>query len=89
MTQNQGLDELEQGYQIPHGLRHVLCVLTMLTYNLVVVYIFSQEEGDLEFCESALHQQLLVRFLLCTRFRRSSNHDRRGIRNLLFIYLFF
>lgn len=61
--QEQGLSELQSCYQVTLGLRHVLCVLTMLTYNLVVIYVFSQEEGDLEFCDIALRQQLAVRFL--------------------------
>lgn len=59
-SKEQGLGELELCYQVPHGLRHVLCVLTMLTYHLVVVYVFSQEEGDLEFCDAALRQQLTL-----------------------------
>lgn len=62
--QEQGLSELQSCYQVTRGLRHVLCVLTMLTYNLVVIYVFSQEEGDLEFCDITLRQQLAVMFRL-------------------------
>ncbi|XP_025408940.1 tetratricopeptide repeat protein 39B-like isoform X2 [Sipha flava] len=59
-SKEQGLSELQSCYQVTLGLRHVLCVLTLLTYNLVVIYVFSQEEGDLEFCDIALRQQLAL-----------------------------
>ncbi|XP_050426183.1 tetratricopeptide repeat protein 39B-like isoform X2 [Adelges cooleyi] len=59
-SKQQGLAELDACYQLPTGLRHVLCVITLLTYNLVVVYVFSQEDGDLEFCDAALRQQLAL-----------------------------
>ncbi|XP_050530019.1 tetratricopeptide repeat protein 39B-like isoform X2 [Daktulosphaira vitifoliae] len=55
-----GLNELHLGNQLQNGVRHVLCVMTLLAYNLVIVYVFTQEDGDLEFCDVALKQQLAI-----------------------------
>lgn len=40
------------------GIRQVLCVMTLLAYNLIVCYVLSHQEGDLEFCNKVLNTQL-------------------------------
>lgn len=44
------------------GIRQVLCVMTLLAYNLIVCYVLSHQEGDIEFCDQVLNHQLKVRF---------------------------
>lgn len=35
--------------------------MTLLAYNLIVCYVLSHQEGDLEFCDDVLNKQLKVR----------------------------
>lgn len=46
------------------GIRQVLCVMTLLGYHLIVCYVLSHQEGDLEFCDRTLREQLAVSELL-------------------------
>lgn len=57
-----GLIDLNHGAKMT-GLRQVLCVMTLLGYNLIVCYVLSNQEGDLEFCDEILSQQLIVSLL--------------------------
>lgn len=54
-----GLQDLIAGSQMS-GLRQVLCVMTLLGYHLIVCYILSHQEGDLDYCDKMLQQQLTV-----------------------------
>lgn len=54
-----GLQDLMTGSKMT-GLRQVLCVLTLLGYHLIVCYVLSHQEGDLELCNEMLEQQLSV-----------------------------
>lgn len=58
-TQQTGLADLKVGYHMD-GIRQVLCVMTLLAYNLIVCYVLSHQEGDLEFCDDVLNKQLKV-----------------------------
>lgn len=60
MFQELGLKELHAGYDLKQGLRHVLSVMTLLTYHLITVYVLSHSDGDLELCDAILKTQLLV-----------------------------
>lgn len=53
-----GLQELENGFMIKTGLRQILCVMVLLAYNLLVVYVLSHTDGDLELCRKILDEQL-------------------------------
>ncbi|XP_034247393.1 tetratricopeptide repeat protein 39B-like [Thrips palmi] len=53
-----GLQELEQGFMLKTGLRQILCVMMLLAYNLLVVYVLSHTDGNLELCEKILGEQL-------------------------------
>ncbi|KAJ9575327.1 hypothetical protein L9F63_025722, partial [Diploptera punctata] len=53
-----GLQELETGYRLHHSIRQVLCVMTLLGYHLIVVYVLSHTDGDLDFCDEILRSQL-------------------------------
>lgn len=55
-----GLQELEQGYNLKHGIRQILCVMTLLAYNLIVTYAISHKEGNLALCEKILKEQLTL-----------------------------
>lgn len=55
-----GLQDLENGAKMS-GLRQVLCVMTLLGYHLIVCYVLSHQEGDLDFCNEVLEKQLSVR----------------------------
>lgn len=55
-----GLDDLLAGSKMT-GLRQVLCVMTLLGYHLIVCYVLSHQDGDLDFCNEVLNQQLTVR----------------------------
>lgn len=44
------------------GIRQVLCVMTLLAYNLIVCYVLGNQEGDLKFCDDILTTQLKVSF---------------------------
>ncbi|XP_044766072.1 tetratricopeptide repeat protein 39B-like isoform X2 [Coccinella septempunctata] len=52
-----GLDHLQKGYHL-EGIRQILCIMTLLGYNLMVLYIVSHSEGDLKICEEILKKQL-------------------------------
>lgn len=54
-----GLEDLIQGYHI-NGLRQVMCAMTLLSYNLIVCYVLSHHDGDLDFCSEILTTQLQV-----------------------------
>lgn len=60
-----GLQDLMTGAKMT-GLRQVLCVLTLLGYHLIVCYVLSHQEGDLELCHEMLEQQLSVSALWMT-----------------------
>jgi hypothetical protein len=51
---------LETGYRLHRSIRHVLCVMTLLGYHLIVLYVLSHTDGDLEFCDEILRSQLQV-----------------------------
>ncbi|KAL6259013.1 hypothetical protein P5V15_008935 [Pogonomyrmex californicus] len=53
-----GLAELEAGYDERRGLRQILCVMTLLSYNLIVTFVLTHSDGDLEWCERVLEQEL-------------------------------
>ncbi|XP_066586378.1 tetratricopeptide repeat protein 39B-like [Prorops nasuta] len=53
-----GLSELQTGYIERRGLRQVLCAMALLSYNLVVSFILTPADGDLEWCEKALDTEL-------------------------------
>uniref|UniRef100_A0A1B6HRS6 Tetratricopeptide repeat protein 39B n=1 Tax=Homalodisca liturata TaxID=320908 RepID=A0A1B6HRS6_9HEMI len=53
-----GLKELHLGYDLKQGLRHVLSVMTLLSYHLITVYVLSHSDGDLQLCDEILKSQL-------------------------------
>lgn len=53
------MQDLKIGYEM-EGIRQVLCVMTLLAYNLIVCYVLSHQEGDLDFCDEVLNLQLMV-----------------------------
>ncbi|XP_075219598.1 tetratricopeptide repeat protein 39B-like [Lycorma delicatula] len=55
-----GMNELFKCYNLDEGLRHILSVLTLLTYNLIVVYVLSHCDGDLQLCDEILTKQLKI-----------------------------
>ncbi|XP_046620385.1 tetratricopeptide repeat protein 39B-like [Neodiprion virginianus] len=55
-----GLEQLEAGYREPNGLRQVLCALTLLSFNLIVMYVLSDSRSDLKWCESTLDEELML-----------------------------
>jgi len=55
-----GLTELKAGYGERRGLRQVLCVMTLLSYNLIVTFVLSHSDGDLDWCEQVLEQELSI-----------------------------
>ncbi|RZB38811.1 tetratricopeptide repeat protein 39B, partial [Asbolus verrucosus] len=52
-----GLNDLIQGYRTD-GLRQILCLMTLLGYNLIVLYVLSHQEGDIKVSEEILKKQL-------------------------------
>jgi hypothetical protein len=64
-SQEVGLQELETGYRLYHSIRQVLCVMTLLGYHLIVMYVLSHAEGDLQICEEILRSQLQVCSSVC------------------------
>lgn len=54
-----GINDLKIGHQMD-GIRKVLCVMTLLAYNLIVCYVLSHQEGDLKLCDEILNKQLQV-----------------------------
>lgn len=59
-SKEKGLSELFLCYNLKSGLMHVLSVLALLAYNLIIKYLVSQEEGDLEFCNKVLNNLLTL-----------------------------
>ena len=53
-----GLAELEAGYKERKGLRHVLCAMILLFYHLILSFILSHTDGDLEWCDKVLKDEL-------------------------------
>lgn len=51
------MEDLHTGYQLS-GLRQVLCAMTLLGYHLIVCYVLSHQEGDLDFADEILNTQL-------------------------------
>lgn len=58
LSQEYGLAELKAGYAERRGLRYILCVMALLSYNLIVSFVLSHRDGDLEWCEQVLDQEL-------------------------------
>ncbi|EFA11237.1 tetratricopeptide repeat protein 39B isoform X2 [Tribolium castaneum] len=52
-----GLNDLVEGYKTD-GLRQILCLMTLLGYNLIVLYVLSHQEGDLKLSQEILEKQL-------------------------------
>ncbi|XP_045482719.1 tetratricopeptide repeat protein 39B-like isoform X1 [Harmonia axyridis] len=52
-----GLNDLQKGYHL-EGIRQILCIMTLLGYHLMVLYIVSHSEGDLRICDEILKKQL-------------------------------
>lgn len=59
-SKERGLKELHLGYGLTDGIRNILSVLALLTYHLIVLYVVSHSDGDLEFCEEILRTQLML-----------------------------
>ncbi|XP_043484880.1 tetratricopeptide repeat protein 39B-like [Leptopilina heterotoma] len=55
---NYGLSELHAGYNDRRGIRQVLCAMNLLSYHLIVSFVLSHTDGDLNWCEKALEQEL-------------------------------
>lgn len=53
-----GLTELKACYSEKRGLRHILCVMNLLCYNLIITFVLSHSDGDLDWCEQVLEQEL-------------------------------
>lgn len=49
---------LEAGYRMTNGIRQILCVMTLLGYHLIVMFVLSHQDGDLQICEEILKEQL-------------------------------
>ncbi|XP_019765054.1 tetratricopeptide repeat protein 39B isoform X2 [Dendroctonus ponderosae] len=54
---DQGLSELIEGYQL-NGIRQILCIMTLLGYNLIVMHVLSHRDGDTVICQEMLNKQL-------------------------------
>lgn len=57
ILQQKGLEDLHEGYEMD-GLRQILCTMTLLGYNLIVLHVLSHREGDVKICEEILQKQL-------------------------------
>ncbi|XP_012252394.2 tetratricopeptide repeat protein 39B-like isoform X2 [Athalia rosae] len=55
-----GLEQLEAGFREPNGLRQVLCALTLLSFNLIVMYVLADSQSDLKWCEKTLNEELVL-----------------------------
>ncbi|XP_066247193.1 tetratricopeptide repeat protein 39B-like isoform X1 [Euwallacea similis] len=56
-NKDQGLNDLIEGYQL-NGIRQILCMMTLLGYNLIVMHVLSHREGDIAICQDILDKQL-------------------------------
>lgn len=54
-----GIQDLMTGAKMT-GLRQVLCTMTLLGYHLIVCYVLSHQDGDLELCDQMLKHHLSV-----------------------------
>lgn len=54
-----GLNDLMTGVEM-NGLRQILCTMTLFSYHLIVCYVLSNQEGDLDLCDELLNKQLTV-----------------------------
>lgn len=61
-----GLADLVAGYEMEHGLRRNLSVMTLLGYHLIVCTVVCYQDGDLAFADEILKTQLKVRPLKFT-----------------------
>lgn len=55
-----GLADLEAGYEMKDGLRRNLSVMTLLGYHLIVCTVVCYQDGDLQFADKILQNQLKV-----------------------------
>ncbi|XP_011148351.1 tetratricopeptide repeat protein 39B [Harpegnathos saltator] len=55
-----GLSELMTGYGQRTGLRHILCVITLLSYHLIFMFMLCYMDGDLDWCEQVLNEKLTL-----------------------------
>lgn len=46
-----------EGYKTD-GLRKILCIMTLLGYNLIVLEVLSHQDGDMTICQEILDLQL-------------------------------
>lgn len=53
-----GLAELQAVSKERRGLRQVLCATSLLSYNLIVSFVLSHTDGDLDWCEKVLEEEL-------------------------------
>lgn len=58
--QNVGLRELEKGYELERSIRRILCAIVLLGYHLIIVYVLSNNEGNLVQASAILEEQLKV-----------------------------
>lgn len=56
-NKQRGIEDLLSGYHMT-GIRQILCVMTLLSYHLIVLYVLSHQEGDLKLCDEILQTQL-------------------------------
>lgn len=56
-NKEQGLKDLIEGYQL-NGIRQILCTMTLLGYNLIVLHVLSHNEGDTKMSQEILEKQL-------------------------------
>lgn len=52
------MQQLNASYEERRGLRQVISVLNLLAYNLIVSFVLSHSDGDLEWCDKALKKEL-------------------------------
>lgn len=55
-----GMKDLVACYQMKKGLRRNLSVMTLLTYNLIIRPVVCYQDGDLQFADQILQNQLKV-----------------------------
>ncbi|KAJ8665419.1 hypothetical protein QAD02_007081 [Eretmocerus hayati] len=53
-----GLAQLQAGFEERRGLRQIMCAMTLLSYHLIITFFLSHSDGDLDWCERALDEQL-------------------------------
>lgn len=60
VVQSVGLRELEKGYELERSIRRILCAIVLLGYHLIIVYVLSNDEGNLVQASAILEEQLKV-----------------------------